>query len=84
MAQLTGKIRTAIERGDDATVAMVGELMRAEVGDPSTLDGAEFGDLARRALDDAETLHAMGGIDLTAFCNAHDLAVPAWVAGEDA
>ncbi|WP_214103192.1 hypothetical protein [Acrocarpospora catenulata] len=80
MSTYTDRIIDATGRDDAATIAMIEALMRAEAGDLEALDAGAFDKLAARALDDAEVLHVMGGIDLVAFCQEQTLDVPDWVA----
>lgn len=68
-------IGKAIGSTDEATVALVEELMRGEVGPLDGLSAAGFVKLAQQSHRDIAELRGAGY--LVSFCDAYGLQVPA-------
>lgn len=79
MSAYAKRIATRTGTDDQATIALIEELMRAERPALDDLTPAEFDAAIIGALADAQDLHDAG--QLAAWCAAYGLAVPAAVAG---
>ena len=78
MSPYTKLIAEAIEETDPATLAIVEEFMRTERTALDSLTLAGFRAAAREAAAEAVGMHAAGM--LAGWCDAFQLAIPAWAA----